>query len=303
MNLHALRGGSSCGLADTIEVLPDGAVLAPAGSVPSSAQPTGFIPLAGFDPSSPPPDPPGTGTSAYLWGSRAGGPRSTGTLTSPWFGLPRASGVAVSVSGRTDRGNKLALEFGQASHIAVVVLAERTPFDLVKLDQDHLDGPLNHKPWRSIGIDAAQIPPGADRVRIRASDASTDLDGWLAVTGPRLRSVVGLSQFLAGRGPVLVSWPQAFLFPCVRNVVRVADGLAETPRVVIEAPRRHGRLSANTTDQLQGGDFAALRPFGRLHEVPTRLAGHPEIDWGSLQFSADPAARDAYQRSTTPAER
>jgi arabinosyltransferase C len=116
-----------------------------------------------------------------------------------------------------------------------------------------------------------------------------------------MRSLVGFNQFLAVRGPVLVSWPQAFLFPCVRNIVRVADGLAGAPEVVIEAPRREGRLSAITTAQDQGGDFAAIRPFGRLYEVPTRLAGHPDVDWGALELSADTAERDAYQHTTTHA--
>ncbi|MGB8201896.1 MAG: arabinosyltransferase C-terminal domain-containing protein, partial [Pseudonocardiaceae bacterium] len=257
--------------------------------------------LAGFDPAHPPPDPPGIGISAQLWGSLIGGPRSTGTMTSPWFRLPTASGVAVSLSGRTDRGNKLVLEFGRARYGGVTTVGFRVPYDRVRLDQDHLDGPPDYRPWRSIGLDAAQIPAGADRVRIRATDATTDPDGWLAVTGPRQRSVVGFNEFLAGRGPVLVSWPQAFLFPCVRDIVRVGDGLADAPRVVIEAPRVSGRLSAVTTDQREGGDFAAIRLFGRLYEVPTRLAGHPEIDWGSLELSGDTAARDAYTRTRYPA--
>ncbi len=301
MNLHRLTGGPFCGLADDIQVLPDGPVLAPVGVFgPGPAQQlTGFTALAGFDPASPPPDAPGTGVSAELWGSRVGGPRSTGTLTSPWFGLPTGSGVAVSVSGRTDRGNRLVLEFGRARYGGVITLGDRVPYDRVRLNQDHLDGPPDYLPWRSIGLDAAQVPAGADRIRIRATDASTDPDGWLAVTGPRLRSVVGFNEFLAGRGPVLVSWPQAFLFPCVRDIVGVADGLADAPRVVIEAPRREARLSAITTAQDQGGNFAAIRPYGRLYEVPTRLAGHPDVDWGALQLSADTASHDTYQHTTT----
>jgi cell wall arabinan synthesis protein/EmbC-like arabinotransferase in arabinogalactan biosynthesis/arabinosyltransferase-like concanavalin domain-containing protein len=301
MNLHRLTGGPYCGLADDIQVLPDGPVLAPVGVFgPGPAQQlAGFTALAGFDPASPPPDAPGTGISTELWGSRVGGPRNTGTLTSPWFGLPTASGVAVSVSGRTDRGNTLVLEFGRAQYGGVTTLGDRVPYDRVRLNQDHLDGPPDYFPWRSIGLDAAQVPAGADRIRIRATDASTDPDGWLAVTGPRLRRVVGFNEFLAGRGPVLVSWPQAFLFPCVRDIVGVADGLADAPRVVIEAPRREGRLSAITTAQDQGGNFAAIRPYGRLYEVPTRLAGHPDIDWGAVQLSADPATHDTYQRTTT----
>jgi arabinosyltransferase B len=313
-NLHSLAGEPSCGLADSIQVLPDGAVLAPAVSsvslYPGALYPeldlpapdsggrlAGFTELGGFDPGSPPPDAPGTGMSTQLWGSLVGGPRSTGTLTSPWFRLPSlgpVSGVAVSVSGRTDRGNKLALEFGRAVSTGVITLGQRAPVDRVRLDQDHLEGPPDYRPWRSIGLDAAQVPAGADRVRIRAVDATTDPNGWLAVTGPRLRSVVGLTAFLARQGPVLVSWPQAFLFPCVQNIVGVAGGLATAPRVVIEAPRIHGRLSAVTTAQDQGGVFAAIRPFSRLYEVPTRLAGHPELDWGAVQVAADPAFRDAY---------
>ncbi len=311
VNLHRLTGGPYCGLADDVQVLPDGDVLVPAN--PSGADSPasgfsgrldGFTALAGFDPDSPPPHPPGTGMSAQLWGSLAGGPLSTGSMTSPWYPLPArdpASGVAISVSGRTDGGNKLVLEFGRAGDADVTTLGDRAPFDRVRPDQDDLDGPLDYQPWRSIGLDTEQIPPGADRVRIRAVDATSDPDGWLAVTGPRRRGVVGLNEFLAGRGPVLVSWPQAFLFPCVRDIPGVAGGLAAAPRAVIEAPRRHGGLSAITTDQGQGGDFAALRPFGRLYEVPTRLAGHPEADWGALQLTDYPSARDAYQRRTTRA--
>ncbi|MGH3842388.1 MAG: arabinosyltransferase domain-containing protein [Pseudonocardiaceae bacterium] len=308
-NLHSLAGGPSCGLADSIQVLPDGAVLTPAtGSVslypglelPAPAPPerlAGFTALAGFDPGSPPPDPPGIGMSAQLWGSLVGGPRSTGSLTSPWFRLPTfdpAGGVAVSVSGRTDRGNKLIFEFGRAASTGVVALGQRTPADRVRPNQDHLDGPPDYRPWRAIGLDAAQVPARADRVRIRAVDASTDPAGWLAVTGPRLRSVVGLTPFLAGHGPVLVSWPQAFLFPCVHNIAGVTGGLATAPRAVIEAPRVHGRGSAVTTDQSQGGVFAAIRPYSRLYEVATRLKDHPDADWGTLQLPADPAFRDTY---------
>ncbi|PZS36166.1 MAG: hypothetical protein DLM61_00675, partial [Pseudonocardiales bacterium] len=301
VNTHRLTGGPHCGLGDDIQVLTDGPVLAPVGTFgPGPAQQlTGFTAMAGFDPAYPPPDPPGTGVSAELWGSLVGGPQSTGSMTSPWFRLPPASGVAVSVSGRTDRGNKLVLEFGRARYAGVTTLGVRVPYDRVRLNQDHLDGPPDYRPWRSIGLDAAQVPNGADRIRIRSVDATTDPDGWLAVTGPRLRSVVGFNEFLAGRGPVLVSWPQAFLFPCLRNIVGVGDGLAGAPQVVIEAPRREGRLSAVTTAQDQGGAFAAIRPFGRLYEIPTRLAGHPDVDWGALQLSADTAERDTYQRTTT----
>jgi arabinosyltransferase B len=292
-NLHWLTGGPFCGLADDIQVLSDGDVLAP---TDSSGRLDGFIALAGFDPESPPPNPPGSGMSVQLWGSRIGGVLNTGTMTSPWFRLPAlgpAGGVALSVSGRTNGGNKLVVEFGRGGNAGVTTLGDHSPFDRVRPDQDHVNGPPDYRRWRSIGLDSAQIPAGSDRVRIRAVDATTDPDGWLAVTGPRLRSVVGLTKFLAGRGPVLVSWTQAFLFPCVHDIVGVVDGLAAAPRVVI-ADWRHGQLEAMITDRSRGGDFAGLRLFGRLYEVPTRLVGHPEVDWGALQLSGDNATLDAY---------
>jgi arabinosyltransferase C len=77
----------------------------------------------------------------------------------------------------------------------------------------------------------------------------------------------------------------------VHDIVEVTDGLAGTPHAVLEAPRFHGRLSAITTDPTQGGVFAGLRFYGELREIPTRLAGHPDVDWGTLQLSS---ARNTY---------
>ena len=109
--------------------------------------------------------------------------------------------------------------------------------------------------WRTTGVDASDVPAGADRVRIRAVDGSTDTFGWLAFTGPRLRSVVGLTAFLADNGPVLTAWPMGYVFPCVHNIAEVSGGVAETPRTVIESPRPRA-----TEDRLRdiGGTFAEL---------------------------------------------
>lgn len=289
-NLTELGGGPDCGLADDIEVLQDGDVLAP--SVPRG-QLDGFAALTGFDPGAPPPDPPGVRTSAELWGSRLSRLNNTGTMTTPWFVLPTldpAGGVALSVSGRVAEPNNLVLEFGRAGAGLVETLGERQPLDRVspKLDPDR-------SLWRTIGVDARQVPSSADRVRIRATDASSDTAGWLAFTGPRLRSAVGLTEFLADRGPVLVNWPLAFVFPCVRDIPRFAGGLAEAPRALIEEPVP---WSIAATDQTIGGSFAGLVPFGKLFEVPTQIVGHPEIDWGTLRLTGDDASPDGYDAAS-----
>ncbi|MCV7014889.1 arabinosyltransferase domain-containing protein [Mycolicibacterium madagascariense] len=292
VNLHRLHGVRPCGLAEDVQVLPDGPVLRTAGT--DADQLSGFVAQGGYLPAAPPPDPVGTGVSIHLWGSRFPDERSTGSLTSAWFVLPpqpTTGGLALSVSGRTDGGNRLTFQFGRAAGRFVDDLGDVAPVDRPAVDENPA-----HPLWRTIGIDATEIPAGANRVRIHAVDGRTDPMGWLAVSGPRLRSTIPLTAFLATRGPVLVSWPMAFLFPCVHDIATVTGGVGTTPRAVIDSPRPH--LTEDRKADV-GGVFAALTTYGDLQEVPSRLRGHPDVDWGSVLVSADPARHDAYRRTVT----
>jgi arabinosyltransferase C len=278
VNLHRLAGGPDCGLADSIEVLADGDPL-PAIGLPEPL--AGFVPMGGFDPAVPPPDAPGTGTSAQLWGSRTGLPDNVGQFVSPWFALPAGTAVSVSVAGRTDGPNALTLEFGRADGATVNSLGAVAPADPPPID----DG-LPTAAWRSIGVDAARVPPGTDRVRVNATDGGTSQDDWLAVTGPRTTNTMPLNDFLAGRSPTLVSWPLGFLFPCVEDIAPVAHGVAQMPRVILVDPYS---WFTKTNDESLGGTFAAALPYGRFHEVRSRVVGHPELRWGTVLVSAEPA--------------
>jgi arabinosyltransferase C len=279
-NVHRVTGGPLCGLADDIEVLPDGPPLRPLGG---TATLQGFAALAGYV--APPPDPPGAGASTYLWGSHDVGDVSN--LVSPWFSLDPGQGIAASVSGRTDDGNTLTFEFGDST----TVLGTATPVDRVAPNEEP-ERPL----WRTLGVDESDVPTGADRVRIRATDDRSDEFGWLAVTGPRSRTAVPLTRYLADRGPVVVGWPVAFLFPCIRDIPVVSGGVAQTPGALILGPRPR---FDEERDQHLGGTFAELDQFGALGEVPTQLAGHPDVEWGALLVSGDKAPKDAYDRVTT----
>lgn len=293
INLHRIASSKVCGLADDIEVLPDGPVLRPA---EAGGRSEGFSEGAGFYPGAPPPDPPGTGTSTFLWGSHTSGPQATGQITTRWFELPDLAaddGVALSMSGRTSEPNALSLEFGRSDGSDVAVLGAVAAADRPAADEDPA-----HPLWRSIGVDATEVPGGADRVRVHAVDRRTDDTGWLAFTGPRLRAVVPLNAFLADRGPILVSWPQSFLFPCIHDIAGVSAGVAQTPRLVIESPRP---WLTDDRDKEIGGTFAGLAVYGALTEIPSRLVGHPDVDWGSISVSADTADRDSYARMTTHA--
>lgn len=290
-NLNRITSTQVCGLADDVEVLPDGEVLAAAGP---GGRSSGFAALAGFYPGAPPPDPPGSGTSAHMWGSWTPDNPATAEITTEWFVLPPLApdaGVALSISGRTSGANTLRLEFGRADGADVAVLGSSAPVDRPASDEDP-----EHPLWRSVGVDSADVPAGADRVRIHAVDGRTDEAGWLAFTGPRLRTSIPLNSFLADNGPVLISWPMSFLFPCVQNIAEVSGGLAQTPRTVIESPRPW--FTEDRRSDL-GGTFAGLAEFGELNEIPSRLVGHPDIDWGSVLVSGDTAARDSYSRTTT----
>ena len=109
-----------------------------------------------------------------------------------------------------------------------------------------------------------------------------------------------LNVFLAGRSPTLVSWPLGFVFPCVRDIPRIAAGVVSLPRVVLKSA---GPWFTEPTDQAIGGSFAALVPYGRFYEVPSRLVGHPDVDWGAVLVSGDTTGHDTYGRETTTVTR
>ncbi len=293
-NLGTLTG-VSCGIPEDVDVLlddPDGALPPASPDEPTDGETAdGFVADAGYLPSSPPPGTPGTGPVSYTWGSLVGGESATGTLVSRWFTLPDlADGqdVAVTASGRTGGANRLELEFGRAGEGTDVLPLTRRAVD---------DGQADQPAWRPLAVAAGDVPDGADRVRVLATDASTDVGGWLAVTGPRVRTSENLQNWLAARGPVLPDWPLSWHVPCVENVPVVADGLAQTPTVILAAPGGYAGPAAIAYLPEQGGSFAGVS-LATPREVPSRLAGGEAEEWGRVVELDYPLARDQYDRAT-----
>jgi len=316
-NLGELTG-ESCGIVENVEVLidPPGGVLeaAPDGG---SDDLGGFVSGGGYPSNRPAPSRPGTGPARYLWGSLAEDELSTGELTSRWFTLPDAEGqeLTVSVGGRADEGNSVAVEFGIAGPDGAVAPAgsyrlvdpepRDRPFARDAEERRELEQDRDVADWRGLAVPPGAIPADTDRVRVRAVDGSTDEQGWVAATGPRLRTPVPLERFLAGRSPVFVDWPVIFAVPCQRDLPVVAGGLAEAPAAIVAVPNTRGadklwyraaRLSYRTET---AGSFVGVYSVGRVTEVDSRLVGDPGRAWGRVLLVDYGMARDAYSTRAT----
>ncbi len=307
--------GTSCGIVDrlvTTRDAPDG-VLQPAFGADEL---DGFVAEGGYPRTSPAPAPVGTGRAEYLWGSIEGDTRTTGSLTSRWFELDDVGArqeLALSVAGRTGDGNRLALEFGRSSaDEAPQPLGEHELDDAYKdsderpkypTQRDVEDRPQDNPAWRTLYVSSDEVPEEADRVRVRAVDATTDSGGWLATTGPRLRDIRPVQQFLRDRESVYVDWSMVWDAPCVRRSPEVGDGLAEAPRTLLIPPDRLGFSGVAAFARGAGGSFAAMDEVGTRTTIPTRLQGtedKPEYeDWGELVTVSYPVQRDAYDTRTS----
>ncbi|QIZ35407.1 arabinosyltransferase domain-containing protein [Saccharopolyspora sp. ASAGF58] len=315
MNWQSIRA-NSCGLESEIETLPIAERLMP---VAGTAELDGFTaggappqepdlreersgePLQAKkpdDPKAPEGEVASTSASQFAWTSTTGGPQTTGSLTSAWFGLPGLTGdqtLSLWVSGRPEQGNSLALEFGTAGgrQVATRELRDPPPTDLPFDDPRH-GRPIdwrNFRGWRLLTVEPGEIPAGAERVRVRAEDRTSDDQGWLTVSGPAVRDVVPLRQALEEREPALIDWPMSFVFPCLFNYPQVSHGVATSPRMLITPPAGEGSMAFEPD---MGGVFAGVPMLSQQLELPTRLRHAPGNTWGHLYYVRYPIDRDAY---------
>lgn len=334
---------AACGIENRIEVLADAGdgPLVPVEGSPGdekTATLQGFVADGGYQ--DPPPTQPDKDDGRYVWGSKSDGAATTGSMTSQWFALPtlnEGQELALSVSGRTDDGASVTVEFGRrGSGGSSQPLGQRRIVEpaapqrgyrgyAADAEQQRLqDQNRDRSPWRTVTVAARDIPADSDRVRILARDQRADDQGWLAVTGPRLVDVVPLRRYLADRSPVLVDWAIAFAFPCRGDYPTVADGVAAAPQAWLTVPPAPsdpitGQLTAdrttpddivperwvNGTSELAtstdtGGSFAGIYQAGTVDEIDTRLVGDPGRVWGRLLVpDYDTLEPDAYDVRTT----
>lgn len=296
--------GSGCGLADEVETLP----LTRSGSLRQIDPPA----LDGFTanqlPSTPPDEPKPDRTepggiaaepaSPTWWSSGAG---AIGSMRSGWFDLPPVGDdqvLSVWVSGRPQDGNELRAEFGAANGrrirpIAAHEVRDPPPTELPYEDPKH-QRPLHwrdFRSWRLLTIPARDVPAGADRVRLDATDRTTDDQGYLSVGGPVVRDVVPLGDVLARQQPTLIDWPISFLFPCHAGYPKVGRGTAESPALLVTPPEGEGSMAF---DPQVGGVFAGALASSERIELPSRLRDEPGVPWGHVDFVRYDRRRDVY---------
>jgi hypothetical protein len=309
---------SSCGLEDEVQAMPVAEPLAPldpddtgeldgftAGGAPPE-EPDLRLETPGeplrlpepADPDDPRADEPtGRQASDFAWTSQDGGPQNTGTLITPWFSLPQVNAqqvLSMWVSGRPEQGNSLTLEFAAGDRpLGRRVLHDPPPVDLPFEDPRHGrdDDWRDFTAWRSMTVEPGDIPAGADRVRVLATDRSTDRQGWLSISGPVVRDVVGLRQALEAQGPLLIDWPMSFVFPCRTDYPKVGRGVAASPRMLITPPEGEGSMAY---DPNLCGVFAGVPMLSQRMELPTRLRGTPGYVWGHLLVVRYERERDSY---------
>ncbi|OLM19588.1 MULTISPECIES: arabinosyltransferase domain-containing protein [unclassified Pseudonocardia] len=292
-----LTGRGGCGILDHVTVPRDGGALAAAGGEDTL---TGFTEGGGWP--QPPPDG-GTG-----WGSRDGGPGTTGELTSRWYSVPAGPPdreLTVDVAGRTGQGNVVELEYaraGSAEPDGALPLDDTATSDDARADypSERVEEatPLDRPGWRGVRVTVGELPEGTDRVRVHAVDDTTDAGGWVAVAAPRLVEPAPVVPMLRDAdGPVYVDWSILWSAPCLRDLPAVRAGLVQTPRYLVLGPSSLGFALDVSFTGAAGGSFAAMRRTTTESVIGTRVdtADDPEQDdWGRVTRIDTDLAVDAY---------
>lgn len=311
--------GASCGMSDYVQVEtePKAGVLHPSARQPAQVSPSTPPELAkppkelrseetpaeylrdkqeGFQR---PGLPPGTGTApdepdwkppfqfggddAPVWGSYEPKGTGTGELRSPWYDVPPdaadgKSPIVLSLAGIESGANSLALEFGRDTDRGFEVL-DRQPVQQEPAPQ-----------WRDHRTVVGDEARGATKVRVVGDDQALGLQGWLAVSPPRVPQLTTMTQ-VVGDDPTFVEWPAALMHPCL-NISQLRDGIAEMPKFRVAGGGDVRDIGQGWSSPDAGGPFGWMNVASSVQELPTYMQNDPQMDWGSL-YEVDPYGADA----------
>lgn len=223
-------------------------------------------------------------TRVPVKGTYAKKPTSAAALETAWYELPAASDDApllvTSVAGRIahhdingveQEGTDLKLEYGAKLDDGSVESLGKVEM----LDQ----GPSLE--WRNLRYPIADLPEGADVVRLVAEDNSLAEKDWLALTPLRNPHLEAMTDMFGTDTPGLLDWTVAFQYPCQRTFNHYA-GVTEIPeyRVMPDAPGKE-QLSG-FQDFFGGGALATAEAVNYSYDIPGYLRNDWQRDWGSV---------------------
>ncbi|WP_228000876.1 arabinosyltransferase domain-containing protein [Nocardia australiensis] len=230
-------------------------------------------------------------------GSYRSGDAGPADLTTGWYRLPesgdRNSIIALSAAGRirsvdadgiVTPGQTLEIEYGASdSTTTAQPMGRVTPIDI---------GPAPS--WRNLRVPFADIPAGADVIRIVAIDRDRNPKQWLALTPPRVPQTKTLNEVVGSHTPVLTDWMVGLQFPNQRPYDH-HNGIAEIPAYRIMPDRPGAEITSLWQSHDGGGPLGWTGMLLRGRTLATYLDHDWRRDWGELQqftridTTADPA--------------
>lgn len=233
---------------------------------------------------------PGPAIGPVLGSYRPGG-GATGGLQTSWYALPgaaalRAAPLVIGVAGQVGGDTSVTVELGASTPGGVQVLdrLDAAAGTAVSATADPTGTGAGGRGWRDLRFDLPRlgVPAGVDRVRVLAQDRALPVDGWVAVTPPRVPHLTPLLD-VVGSTPGYLDWPVAFPNPCLRPF-GITDGIAEMPRFRLLADPQQRGVGQDWSAPGAGGPLAWITVAARQRVVATYLEGDWGRDWGQLRL-------------------
>lgn len=278
---------SQCAAGGAVDVLdPDTATpLDIAAQLPTPPAPQGFVPGDGFYDGNRP------RTSAPVWGTLIAKDGRTaehmfGDMTTNWYQLPNdlppGAAVTVLAAGTLSDGNSLTATYGSETGRTVVDVGTQKLADAER-------SPV----WRTLVL---KPPPGANVVRLDASDATGFIHGWLAFSAPEVQRPIPLRDLVPAGAPVALGWQIAFNYPCLRQS-GIVDGITEPPQFgVLWGAQPLGGLIDVAWQPQRGSVFGQVQRSQSVQQLATVGPVDPHIQ---VYAFGSRLARDAYTLTTT----
>lgn len=217
-------------------------------------------------------------------GSYTDGLQESANTTTSWYSLPERRADAplliVSVAGEVAHndlngvfqyGQELTVEYGRSTGgDDFELMGSVIPLDIETAPQ-----------WRNLRVPMDSLPEDADVVRIVARDKNVTPDQWLAITPPRVPTLVDMNDVVGPDDPALIDWATPLQFPCQRPYNHWA-GVAEVPEFQISPDHSAKKDHSPVQDYYGGGAGGLIQMTTVGEEMPTYLQDDWQRDWGVL---------------------